>query len=250
MASGPRVQLWSTAISTNASNGRKIFFRFANVFSPAFDRASQPIRIIISWKYHSATGQPEGEEHQQMIQFEDVLGPVLDQGALQPWRLSRRGRIFASGSITRNLKVDSPHGSTMRSPGVHPSPLKSKLPTIRNGEPMRSLEQEFVKATTHPHNLFGTNRRGTCVPGRSYRNSLFKEFLRNSTPPRAALTSGLPTIQPELKRRASFVLNERIGPFTPNESSPGQKKLYSVAGNASTHESFQQLSPCNRRLEE
>jgi hypothetical protein len=31
---------------------------------------------------------------------------------------------------------------------------------------MRNLEQEFVKATALPHNLFGTNRRGTSVPGR------------------------------------------------------------------------------------
>jgi hypothetical protein len=152
MASGPWVQLWSTAISTNASKGRKIFFRFANVFSPAFDRASQPIRIIISWKYHSATGQPETDEHQQMIQFEDFLGPVLDQGALQPWHLCQRERVFASGSITRNLKLGSQPDSTMRSPAAQLSPSKPTLPTIRNGEPMRNLEQGFVKATARPHN--------------------------------------------------------------------------------------------------
>jgi Family of unknown function (DUF695) len=91
MASGPRVQLWSTAISTNASNGRKIFFRFANVFGPEFTRETQPIRIIISWKYHSATGQPEGEEHQQMIQFEDVLSPVLEQGGFATLALVSTG---------------------------------------------------------------------------------------------------------------------------------------------------------------
>jgi hypothetical protein len=50
----------------------------------------------------------------------------------------------------------------MRLPGVQPSPLKSTLPTIRNGEPMKNLEQEFEKATACPHNLLGTNRLGTC----------------------------------------------------------------------------------------
>jgi hypothetical protein len=79
MASGRRVQLWSTAISTNRSNGRKIFFRFPSAFSPAFNRASQPIRIMIVWKYQSANGQPETQDHQHMIEFEDILGPVLDQ---------------------------------------------------------------------------------------------------------------------------------------------------------------------------
>jgi hypothetical protein len=91
MASGPCVQLWSTATSTNPSTGRKIVFRFANVFSPAFDRASQPIRIIIGWKYHSATGQPEEKEHQQMIQFEDVLGPVLEQDGFATLALASTG---------------------------------------------------------------------------------------------------------------------------------------------------------------
>jgi hypothetical protein len=95
MASGPRVQLWSTAISTNASNGRKIIFRFANVFSAAFDRASRPIRIIISWKYHSATGQPEGEEHQRMISLRMFLAPfsirgLCNLGACLDWGGSSR----------------------------------------------------------------------------------------------------------------------------------------------------------------
>jgi hypothetical protein len=48
MATGPWVQLWSTAISTNASNGRK-------------------------------------------IQFEDVLGPVLDQGGFATLALVSTG---------------------------------------------------------------------------------------------------------------------------------------------------------------
>jgi hypothetical protein len=61
--------------------------------------------------------------------------------------------------------VGSRHGLTMRLPGVQSSPLKSTLPTIRNGEPTRNLEQEFVKATARPHNRFGANRLGTCVPG-------------------------------------------------------------------------------------
>ena len=53
----------------------------------------------------------------------------------------------------------------MRLPGAQLSALNSTLPTIRNGEPMRNLEQEFVKAMARPHNLFGTDRLGTCVPG-------------------------------------------------------------------------------------
>jgi hypothetical protein len=79
MAVGSDVQMWATAISTNVHNGRKIIFRYAKAFAPTFNRASQPIRIIIVWKYQSESGQPITEEHQRMNLLEDVLEPVLNE---------------------------------------------------------------------------------------------------------------------------------------------------------------------------
>jgi hypothetical protein len=80
MSVGADVQSWATAISTNADNGRRIVFRFAERFAPGFDRASQSVRIIIVWKYQSESGQPVSEEHKQMNLLEDTLEPVLEQG--------------------------------------------------------------------------------------------------------------------------------------------------------------------------
>jgi hypothetical protein len=80
MAVGVDVQSWATAISTNADNGRRIIFRYAERFAPGFDRSSQPVRIIIVWKYKSESGQPGAEEHQNMNLLEDTLEPVLEQG--------------------------------------------------------------------------------------------------------------------------------------------------------------------------
>lgn len=80
MAVGADVQSWATAISTNADNGRRIIFRYAELLGPGFDRTSQPVRIIIVWKYQSESGQPGTEEHKQMNLFEDTLEPVLEQG--------------------------------------------------------------------------------------------------------------------------------------------------------------------------
>lgn len=78
MADGSDVQMWATAISTNAQNGQKIIFRYAKAFAPPFDRASQPIRIIIIWKYQSErSGQPVADEHQQMNLMEDALESAL-----------------------------------------------------------------------------------------------------------------------------------------------------------------------------
>jgi hypothetical protein len=72
------VLTWATAVSTNRENGRKIIFRYAEHLRPTFDRASQPIRVIIVWKYQSENGHPIAEEHQRMIQLENSLESVLE----------------------------------------------------------------------------------------------------------------------------------------------------------------------------
>jgi hypothetical protein len=80
IAAASDVETWSTAISSNAHNNRKVIFRYASKFSATFDRASQPIRIIIAWKYQSESGQPITEEHQRMNELEDALELVLEDG--------------------------------------------------------------------------------------------------------------------------------------------------------------------------
>ena len=77
MAVGSEVRMWATAISTNRHNGRKIIFRHAKDFRATFRRDSQPIRVIIVWKYQSESGQPVPEDHQRMNQFEDMMESVL-----------------------------------------------------------------------------------------------------------------------------------------------------------------------------
>jgi hypothetical protein len=44
---GSEVEMWATAISTDRLSGRRIIFRYAEAFSPAFDRVAQPIPIEI-----------------------------------------------------------------------------------------------------------------------------------------------------------------------------------------------------------
>lgn len=79
MTLGSDVQVWATVISTNTQNSRKIIFRYAKEFSATFDQASQPVRIIIVWKYQSENGQPVAEDHQRMELLEDSLESVLNQ---------------------------------------------------------------------------------------------------------------------------------------------------------------------------
>jgi hypothetical protein len=80
MSVGSNVRIWATSISTNASNGRKIIFRYAKELRSSFDRASQPVRVIIVWKYQSESGQPVTEDHQRMNLMEDALESALKQG--------------------------------------------------------------------------------------------------------------------------------------------------------------------------
>src|SRR5438046_5200443 len=77
MALDSNVRTWATAISTHADNGKKIIFRYAEELSLSFDPASQPVRIIIVWKYQSENGQPIAEDHQRMNALEDGLESVL-----------------------------------------------------------------------------------------------------------------------------------------------------------------------------
>jgi len=73
------VHTWATAISLHASNGRKIFWRYAKDFRSDFSRPSHSIRIILVWKYPSENGQPESAEHVRMNEMEDALESVLSQ---------------------------------------------------------------------------------------------------------------------------------------------------------------------------
>ena len=75
------VRTWATAISTDSGTGRKIIFRYAEAFSPTFNRLSRPIRVFIVWRYQSEHGQPKAEDLQSMNQLEDALEPVLGQVA-------------------------------------------------------------------------------------------------------------------------------------------------------------------------
>jgi hypothetical protein len=85
------VEVWATAVSTNADNGRRVMFRFAKEFSPSFDKASQPDRIIIVWRYESETGQPTSDVHQQMILLEDSIEAILRQDSLSTLALVSTG---------------------------------------------------------------------------------------------------------------------------------------------------------------
>lgn len=78
MTVGSDVLTWATAVSTNSQNGRKIIFRYAEHLRPTFDKASQPVRVIIVWKYQSENGQPIAEDHQRMIRLEDAMESVLE----------------------------------------------------------------------------------------------------------------------------------------------------------------------------
>jgi hypothetical protein len=76
-ADEPSVLIWATAKSIHRGNGRVIVWRYAKELNPAFDRTSQPIRIIIIWKYEAESGMPHKEEHARMNALEDALAPVL-----------------------------------------------------------------------------------------------------------------------------------------------------------------------------
>jgi hypothetical protein len=71
-------QMWATATSTNASNGRAIIFRYVKEFAPQFSRGTQPCRVILAWKYDSQNGMPATAEHKRMDAMEDAVDSTLE----------------------------------------------------------------------------------------------------------------------------------------------------------------------------
>src|SRR5450755_2026069 len=106
MAVGSDVRIWATAISTNAHNGRKIIFRYAKDFSATFRRDSQPIRIIIVWKYQSETGQPFAEDHQRMNLLEDTLESVLKDDSFATLAMVSTGEDFREWIYYANSETE------------------------------------------------------------------------------------------------------------------------------------------------
>lgn len=85
----PTVVSWSTATATRPSDGYVIVYRFAEDFASDFDKASQPDRVTITWKYAGGRGMPFVPERQQMDTFEDTLDRALG------------GREFATLALVR-----------------------------------------------------------------------------------------------------------------------------------------------------
>lgn len=78
MSTNAFAQTWATVTSTNQSNGRVIIFRYISEFGPSFNRSSQPVRMILAWKYQSVSGMPDSTEHQRMNVMEDAMEPFLE----------------------------------------------------------------------------------------------------------------------------------------------------------------------------
>ena len=73
---------WATAVSRKNDSDRVIIFRYAQSFREGFQRSDFPARLIIVWKYQSASGMPTPQERESMDRMEDLLEPLVeDSGA-------------------------------------------------------------------------------------------------------------------------------------------------------------------------
>jgi hypothetical protein len=70
---------WATAVSKHATNGREIIFRYVKDFRPGFKKSSLPDRVILVWRYESASGMPTTAEREAMDRMEDLLAPVVEK---------------------------------------------------------------------------------------------------------------------------------------------------------------------------
>jgi Family of unknown function (DUF695) len=106
MAVGSDVRMWATAVSTNVHNGRKIIFRYAKEFGATVQRESQPIRVIIVWKYQSESGQPFAEDHQRMNLLEDTLESVLKDDGFATLALVSTGEYLREWTYYARSEIE------------------------------------------------------------------------------------------------------------------------------------------------
>ena len=73
------VTVWATAVSKQESTGRAIIFRYAKALREGFQRTRFPDRVIVAWKYQSASGMPVAQEQEAMNRMEDLLEPFTEK---------------------------------------------------------------------------------------------------------------------------------------------------------------------------
>ncbi|WP_431274676.1 DUF695 domain-containing protein [Variovorax ureilyticus] len=73
MTAASTAQTWATATATNPEGNRVVVYRFLKQLPPGLNRASQPERFIVDWKYDGARGMPTTAERQRMDAMEDAL---------------------------------------------------------------------------------------------------------------------------------------------------------------------------------
>ena len=79
MAAASAAQTWATATAKNSDSGRVIVYRYLKELPSGFDKAAQPERFIISWKYEGERGMPAPAERQRMNAMEDAM-EAMDVG--------------------------------------------------------------------------------------------------------------------------------------------------------------------------
>jgi hypothetical protein len=141
MAVGSDVVTWATAVSTNRNDGRKIIFRYAEQLRPNFDRASQPIRFIIVWKYQSETGQPIAGDHQRMSLLEETLESALEKTTSRLSRWYRQVKAYVNGHIMQSRTMNSWPDSTTPLLGCLNSRSRSIRQVIQIGTYMSNSER-------------------------------------------------------------------------------------------------------------
>lgn len=91
MTNQASAQEWATAVSKNQAQDRAVVFRYISSFAPGFTPTSQPIRVILVWKYESDSGMPSLTERESMDSLEDTLSPTIESNGFATLALVSTG---------------------------------------------------------------------------------------------------------------------------------------------------------------
>ncbi len=77
-ASAHSAEEWATAVASNERSSSPTVYRYIKDLRADLDIASQPVRVIMSWRYSGTV--PNAKQREQMDQLEAGLKPLVESG--------------------------------------------------------------------------------------------------------------------------------------------------------------------------
>jgi Family of unknown function (DUF695) len=134
-------QTWAIAQSKHFADDRAIVFRYLDEPTHQQNRETQPIRIVVVWRYLGTRGMPGTPERERMEKLEDLLEPAVEKSEVATLVLVSTGN--GSREWTYYAKSEEQFFSALNRATAHESKFPVSIHVGR--DPSWSTYENFKK---------------------------------------------------------------------------------------------------------